>query len=740
MGFAAALAAALLVAACEDTSPSGGGIGSPSPCTTIVLCQGRGTPTTTPLPPGDTVRFAYAANTTDNTISMFLVDDATGRLTPIGYVLAGSAPVATATDPLSQYVYVVNRDDDTVSAFEIDEHTGTLLEMDDSPYPTGNEPVALLIEPTGKSLYVANRTGSISLFTIDQNDGSLTPRTATSTPGRTPTSLAVDAAGAFLFVGNSEDGATQASVASFAIDSITGVLAPPNTIQVGDGTLSITLHPSGTFLYAVSDTAGDVAVLSVDDGSLAVVDASTASVGSGGIGIALSPSGASAYVINNVSAQIQDYDVDAGTGALTEISVSPLDTGTAPAGVLVDPLGERAYVMNAGSADVSVFSIDGTTGALASAGATRSRQGPQSLALVTRGNAASAKAKFAYILNQGASTISSYDVNASSGALTGNGPQSLTGGLGTARGLAVDPFARFVFVAHASNNVSSHRINASTGALPPIDTVSSGAAPSVTVSVDPTAITVEPSGRYAYAAGSSLNGATGWQVIVLAIDQTTGELTEVAASGLDVGTLPVSMTVDPTGRFLYTVDSGDDAVSMFTIAAATGLLTSVGAALAVDDDPRSVAVDGSGRLAYLVSAGTSQIQGFAIDAATGALTPIDSLTTGTNGGPSAVAADPTGRFVYAVNASINNIRPFVIDLDAADLGSLTSGTVSTTGSGPLALAVDPGGRFVYVVNQVAGSANIYSINQTSGNLSATGSIPSGALSAPIAIALTLLIE
>jgi 6-phosphogluconolactonase (cycloisomerase 2 family) len=750
LGCAVALTAGLAIVACEDTTTDIGGAAPPSPCTTIVTCQSRGTGSTTPLPTGNTVRFAYAANATDDTLSMFLVDSTTGRLTPIGYVLVGAAPVAVATDPASKYLYVANRDDDSISAFTIDEHTGTLVEMTGSPYTTGDEPVALLAEPNGDYLYVANRAGeSITVFTINDTDGSLAFRATTLTGGRSPTSLAVNGTGSFLFVGNSEVGANPASASSFSINSGNGTLSPIDAELIGDGALTIALHPGGGFLHAVSDTNGDVAVLSIaGDGSLAVDDASTVAAGNGGAAIAFTPAGTSAYVINRVDNTVQDYSVDVPSGALTAAITTPaLATGTAPGGLTVDPLGERVYVMNTGSADASVFSIDDASGALTNASTTRTQQGPQSLALVTRGAPATAKAKFAYILNQGASTISSYDVNATSGVLTTNGQQSLIAGLDTPRAMAADPFARFVYVAHASNVISAYRINATNGSLPSIATVTSGVNPSVTVSVDPTALTVEPSGRFAYAAGSTAAGATGWQVVVLEIDQTTGALTEVIGpgSGLDVGTLPVSMTVDPTGRFLYTVDSGSDAVSMFTIATATGLLTSVGAALSANDDPQSVAVDGSGRFAYVVSAGTNRIQGFAIDAATGGLGSVMSpLATGTN--PQAVAADPTGRFVYAANTTANNLTPYAIDIESvidSSMGELTTGTVSTTtGSSPTALTVEPGGRFVYVTNEVSESLATYSINQTTGNLTRVGSasIPSGTFTTPIAIGLTLLIE
>lgn len=745
LGLAAALTAALAIVACEDTATDIGGAAPPSPCTSIVSCQTRGSGSTTPLAPGSTVRFAYVTNTTDNTLSMFLVDAASGRLTPIGYVPVGAAPVAVVTDPASKFLYVANRDDDSIAAFTVEERTGTLLEIPGAPFATGAAPSALAVDPAGQFLFVSDRDAQdVRVYSIDATTGALA-LTDTESTGRASTSLAVYKPGAtvYLYVGNENAGGA-ASITAFSLDSTTGTLSPipdalSNTVAVGQGSIVLARHPTAAFLYAVTSEFGNVAVFSIDgSGVLTMDNASTASVGNGGSAVALTPSGGYAYVTNAINGTITDYTVT-GTGLFSPIASSTdLATGTGPASIAVDPLEERVYITNAGSNDVSTLSISSTSGVLSAASTTRAQRAPRSLALVTRGVAATAKAKFAYILNQGASTVSSYDVDATSGVLTTNGAQSLTAGLGTSRAMAVDPFARFVYVAHASNVISAYRINGTNGKLPSIATVTSGAKESVSISVDPTALAIEPSGRFVYAAGSTPAGATGWQVVVLTIDQTTGELTELSGSGLDTGTLPTSIVSDPTGRFLYVVDSTSDDVSMFTINTATGLLTSVGAALSVDDDPRNLAVDGSGRFAYLVSAGTSRIQGFAINAATGGLTSIMSpLATGTN--PQAVAADPTGRFVYAANADANNITPYRI----GSMGELTAGTVSTTtGSSPTTVTAEPGGRFVYATNQVSNSLATYSINQTTGNLTRVGSasIPSGTLTTPIAVGLTLLIE
>jgi len=60
--------------------------------------------------------------------------------------------------------------------------------------------------------------------------------------------------------------------------------------------------------------------------------------------------------------------------------------------------------------------------------------------------------------------------------------------------------------------------------------------------------------------------------------------------------------VDPSGKFAYVANSNSFSVSMYTINATTGVLTSVGA-IGAGDYPESVAVDPSGKFAYVANFG-----------------------------------------------------------------------------------------------------------------------------------------
>ena len=87
------------------------------------------------------------------------------------------------------------------------------------------------------------------------------------------------------------------------------------------------------------------------------------------------------------------------------------------------------------------------------------------------------------------------------------------------------------------------------------------------------------------------------------------------------------MAVDPAGKFAYVTNSSSNDVSMYTINATTGALTSIGT-IAAGTDPVSVAVDPSGKFAYVANSSSNDVSMYTINATTGALTPIGTIAAG----------------------------------------------------------------------------------------------------------------
>ena len=125
-------------------------------------------------------RFAYVANTRDNTISVYTIDQTTGALITGTAVAAGTTPYSVTVDPSGKFAYAANLASNTISVYTIDQTTGALTAG--TAVATGTNPYFVTVDPSGEFAYAAN-TGdnNISIYTIDQTTGALTAGTAVHT-------------------------------------------------------------------------------------------------------------------------------------------------------------------------------------------------------------------------------------------------------------------------------------------------------------------------------------------------------------------------------------------------------------------------------------------------------------------------------------------------------------------------------------------------------------------------------
>lgn len=352
-----------------------------------------------------------------------------------------------------------------------------------------------------------------------------------------------------------------------------------------------------------------------------------------------------AYVANSGSNDVSAYKIDATTGALTEIDQNgampgmTVAAGTGPVSVAVDPVGRFVFIANGGSLDVSAYAIDAADG-----GALRP-------------------------VSRTATVSNTVALN----------------------GIAVDPSGGFVYAAldvpaslpGAFSDVQVLSINSSSGTLfagPSVVQPTGGAASPI----------VDPSGRFVYVVTG------GSHVSVFTIDPNTG--TPAAVDNFfPTGAASTAVIIDPTGRFAYVTNSGSNDVSAYRVDTATGALTEIdqngdaaGTTVAAGLGPVSVAVDPSGRFAYVANRVSNDISGYTIGSS-GALTPLDAhpgilgvqnFPAGTN--PNSITVDPSGRFVYVTNGGSENVSAYSIGSD----GMLTEipGSPFRAGVGPASIA------------------------------------------------------
>ncbi len=84
---------------------------------------------------------------------------------------------------------------------------------------------------------------------------------------------------------------------------------------------------------------------------------------------------------------------------------------------------------------------------------------------------------------------------------------------------------------------------------------------------------VDPAGRFAYVANLGSDVSDEVTISMFTIDAGTGILTSTTPATVPTGFLPQGIAIDPSGKFVYTANSDDNTVSMFTINSSTGVLT-----------------------------------------------------------------------------------------------------------------------------------------------------------------------
>ncbi len=127
-------------------------------------------------------KLLYANNEINSTVTVFAYDAAAGGLKEVQTV--GTLPAAFSgnnstaeiqTDRAGRFLYVSNRGHDSIAVFAIDGATGKLTPVEHVA-TQGKTPRNFSLDPTGGYLFAANEnSGTVVLFRVDANTGRLTP-------------------------------------------------------------------------------------------------------------------------------------------------------------------------------------------------------------------------------------------------------------------------------------------------------------------------------------------------------------------------------------------------------------------------------------------------------------------------------------------------------------------------------------------------------------------------------------
>jgi len=324
-------------------------------------------------------------------VYVYRMDQASGALEFISKITGVANPSYLTFDPKQRFLYAVNelkifegKPTGTVSAFSVDSETGKLEFLNKKP-TQGTDPCHVIVDKTGRYVFVANfMSGSICVSPI-QEDGSLGDATdfiqhhgSSVNPKRQegPHAHAVtlDEANRYAFV--PDLGIDKVMIYKF--NPSCGKLEPNDEpwvqVKAGAGPRHLDFHPDGRYAYLINELDSTLVAFAYDKKNGTLKEIQTVPTlpkdfagESTCADVHISPSGTFVYGSNRGHDSIVIYKIDQGTGKLTYVGHESTQ-GKTPRNFAIDPTGRFLLAANQDSDTIVTFRMDQQTGKLSSTG------------------------------------------------------------------------------------------------------------------------------------------------------------------------------------------------------------------------------------------------------------------------------------------------------------------------------------------------------------------------------------
>jgi 6-phosphogluconolactonase (cycloisomerase 2 family) len=402
------------------------------------------------------------------------------------------------------------------------------------------------------------------------------------------------------------------------------------SVAVGLGIAACSRDYTAAYVYVTSATAGTVSAYAVDyqNGVLTQLNGSPfASQLTNPTTLVAAPNGKFIYVIGGTqNSEVEEFGVGSDGKLYGQHTYNLAANGTYPTAAAIDSAGAYLYVTytyqngytpaSPGPGGVSIFPINSDN----------------SLGTPTNLNVGNNPVGI-YVA---APTCTATPVIASNVKCTAGGTENV-----------------FVYVVDqetrlAAPTVLGYAQNTGNGALTPTaqtvtQTISgTSTLQGVHAGVTPSAIAIDPTGRYVYVTDKTSNEIFGYGIATT----TTGNLTPLVSSPYTTGLYPVALTIDPRGKYLYTANYNSNTVTGYSLNSADGSLGTTAAGtgnFSTATGPTCVTVDPAvGIYLYTSNYLDGSISGGQLSPNTGGLTAIANTPFPANTLPSCITSVANG--------------------------------------------------------------------------------------------------
>ena len=700
-------------------------------------------------------RYLYFASDEGLEMSRATVDANNGQIRMEGYIPTtppGVAAVSTAfhcdnMEPAGQFLYdgsgvVVGPLTGQIQIYSADAATGTLSPLPNSPFSEPSPVGCIDFDPTGQFAFASSNIDNatqILTFSKNSSTGALTLLNSMDVGG-TPTRVAVDPFGKYIYTSIFSNGFRDAAAAGYVLDATSGSLTaiPGASFALPNTAGTFTFHPSGNFVFMANSNGASIDTYSVDRSTGKLTLASSIQTCVNPTPLRFSPDGRFAYTgcsENKVgqasTGSVQSFSVGP-SGALTHLGSA--HTTEVPIDLTIDSSGQFLYLGTITSY-IDCFQVDaqGIARFLRRVGTLTNRSA--SIAVLGGTSAVQYSPKFAYISSIGDNMISAYSVQAdgslfstSSAVLNEQAPFSLS----------LVPFGNDLMVGSTAPNpnLTAYLLNPITGLIGPAFIFGNLFTPA---DAAVGAVTIDSSGQFAfetdaknekiypYFRGLPIGNQSSWSIATF-VDSNHQTLPFAST-----GATPGPVIVDPAGTLVYVGNQGDNTISAYvyfgsapelneSTSAVTAPFTD-GSPFAIGAKPLAFAFDPNEAFLYVICEDQT-LRTFAIDyTSRGHIAQVTSTPLGAV--PVGLAAEPSGHFVYVANSS--GVSAFALNAQTGGFTAIPL-TPAISLSNVNGVYVEPSGRFLYVTTSTAnpspGSGAVFAYNINSdGTLTAVAGNP-----------------